>query len=224
MFEHGFVDDDSLGLARDDVHAALEACAPTRASTPTRVGLWFFSAGGLLMGSFLDPVPRRRGRASAGTYAAVATPTSTSTDLAQALDTAATSTVAAAAGAARARLRLDRAGHRRPARPLPAAGRPVDVIDVPGAHHGFETVDDTDESRAAVRASIDWWVDALAVILSSSAAVRAVPSAGPPAGWRDRVGRAARRTGCRAVPAPAPPTRRRSARTRARVRAGAWPR
>ncbi len=42
-----------------------------------------------------------------------------------------------------------------------AAGRSIDVIDVPGAHHGFETVDDTDESRAAVRASIDWWTDAL---------------------------------------------------------------
>lgn len=34
--------------------------------------------------------------------------------------------------------------------------RTVDVIEVPGGHHGFETVDDTDEARDAVRRSIDW--------------------------------------------------------------------
>ena len=37
-----------------------------------------------------------------------------------------------------------------------AAGRVVDVIEVPGAHHGFETVDDTDEARTAIRDSISW--------------------------------------------------------------------
>ncbi len=42
-----------------------------------------------------------------------------------------------------------------------AAGRPVDVIDVPGAHHGFENVDDTDASREAIRRSIAWWVERL---------------------------------------------------------------
>jgi acetyl esterase/lipase len=42
-----------------------------------------------------------------------------------------------------------------------AAGRPVDVIDVPGAHHGFETVDDTDEARTAIRDSIAWWAETL---------------------------------------------------------------
>ncbi len=42
-----------------------------------------------------------------------------------------------------------------------AAGRAVDVIDVPGAHHGFETVDDTDPARDAIRASVAWWADAL---------------------------------------------------------------
>jgi acetyl esterase/lipase len=39
--------------------------------------------------------------------------------------------------------------------------RAVDVIEVPGAHHAFETVDDTDEARDAVRRSIAWWAQAL---------------------------------------------------------------
>jgi hypothetical protein len=40
-------------------------------------------------------------------------------------------------------------------------GRTVDVIEVAGARHGFETVDDTDESREGVRRSISWWVENL---------------------------------------------------------------
>jgi hypothetical protein len=37
----------------------------------------------------------------------------------------------------------------------------VEVIDVPGACHGFETVDDTEESRDGVRRSVAWWAGAL---------------------------------------------------------------
>jgi dienelactone hydrolase len=37
----------------------------------------------------------------------------------------------------------------------------VDVIEVPGGHHGFETVDRTDEARDVVRRSIAWWAQAL---------------------------------------------------------------
>lgn len=32
-----------------------------------------------------------------------------------------------------------------------AAGAPVDLVDLPEAHHAFDTVDDTDASRAAIR-------------------------------------------------------------------------
>ena len=39
--------------------------------------------------------------------------------------------------------------------------RTVDVIEVPGGHHGFETVDDTDAVRDAVQRSIAWWAQAL---------------------------------------------------------------
>ena len=44
---------------------------------------------------------------------------------------------------------------------LDAAGRSVDVIDVPGAHHAFETVDDTEDAREGIRRSIAWWVRTL---------------------------------------------------------------
>jgi len=75
MFEHGFVDDESLGAARDDVQRALEALRAHARVDGDRVGLWFFSNGGLLMGSFLDPVPAGV-VAVAGTYTAPADPTS----------------------------------------------------------------------------------------------------------------------------------------------------
>ena len=45
MFEHGFVDDDTLGVARDDVAAALAALRADPRVDGDPVGLWFFSAG-----------------------------------------------------------------------------------------------------------------------------------------------------------------------------------
>jgi dipeptidyl aminopeptidase/acylaminoacyl peptidase len=160
MFEHGFVDDDTLGLARDHVRATLETLREDPRVDGGRIGLWCFSAGGLLMGSFLDPAPAGV-IAVAGTYAAVADPGLDETDLRQAVDTAATSTVP---------LLLVRPEHDfdwivtetdQLLERCAAAGRPVDVIDVPDGHHGFETVDDTDASRHAASRSIDWWLGVL---------------------------------------------------------------
>ena len=160
MFEHGFVDDDTLGLARDHVYAALSALRVNPRVDGDRVGLWFFSAGGLLMGSFLGD-PTSGVAAVAGTYAAVADPDLDDTDLLQAVDTAATSSLP---------LLLVRPEHdfdwiasatdellERCAQ----AGRDVDAIDVAEAHHGFENVDDTDASREAITRSIAWWARAL---------------------------------------------------------------
>ena len=99
--------------------------------------------------------------AVAGTYAMVADPDLDETDLAQARYVASTCTVS---------LLLVRPEHDFDwivpdtddllARCATAA-RPVDVIDVAGAHHGFETVDDTDEARNAISGSISWWSGAL---------------------------------------------------------------
>jgi dienelactone hydrolase len=160
MFEHGFVDDDSLGLARDHVATALEALRTDPRVDAGRIGLWFFSAGGLLMGSFLDPVPEGV-TAVAGTYAGVADPDLDGAEIRQAVDTAAGSAVP---------LLLVRPEHDfdwivsatdELIERCSSADRTVDVIEVAGAHHGFETVDDTDASREAVRRSIAWWVENL---------------------------------------------------------------
>ena len=160
MFEHGFVDDDSLPRARGDVRSALDLVRADPRIDSERIGLWFFSVGGLLMGSFLDPAPEGV-VAVGGTYTLVADPDLPATDLPQAIDTAPTSTVP---------MLLVRPEHDfdwiEPftddllARCV-AADRPVDVIDVPGAHHAFETVDDTDASRDAIRRSVAWFGDRL---------------------------------------------------------------
>ena len=160
MVEHGFVDDETLPRARDDVRAALAALRDDPRVDRDRVGLWFFSVGGLLMGSFLDPVPDGV-VAVGGTYPYLGDPDLDGTDLLQAVDVAPGSDVP---------LLLVRPEHDfdwivPPTDELlarcSAAGRQIDVIDVPGAHHAFETVDDTDASRNAVRRSVAWWADTL---------------------------------------------------------------
>jgi dipeptidyl aminopeptidase/acylaminoacyl peptidase len=160
MFEHGFVDDDTLPQARDDVASVLAVLRADPRVDGDRVGLWFFSAGGFLMGSFLEPVPDGV-IAVAGSYAAVGD--------AELPDLGLVDGIAAAPGS-EVPLLLVRPEHDFDwivpitddllAR-CRGAGRAVEVIEVPGAHHGFETVDDNDASREGVRGSIAWWVDAL---------------------------------------------------------------
>lgn len=161
MFEHGFVDDDSLPGARDDVRSTISALRDDPRVDGDRIGLWFFSAGGFLLGSFLDPVPDGV-VAIGGSYAAVGDPELTDLGLVDGIE---------AAPRTQAPLLLVRPEHDfdwivpitdELLTRCREAARDVDVIDVPGGHHGFETVDDTDEARAAVRASIDWWAEALA--------------------------------------------------------------
>lgn len=163
MFEHGFVDDDSLEAALSDVRRAWAELLEDPRVDPDRCGLWFFSAGGLLMGTPLADPAAWRAAAVAGTYAAVAIPDGEEIpgDLPEALGTAELSDVP---------LLLVRPEHDFDwiapftddllAR-CRSEGRAVDVIDVAGAHHGFETVDDTDAAREAIRASVSWWADAL---------------------------------------------------------------
>jgi dipeptidyl aminopeptidase/acylaminoacyl peptidase len=161
MFEHGFVDEDSLGTARDNIRAAAQALLDDPHVDPDRFGMWFFSAGGLFMGSVLADPPAWRLAAAAGTYAAVADPDLDDPDLPRASVTAERSDIP---------LLLVRPEHDFDwiveatddlLERCTTAGRAVDVIEVPGGHHGFETVDDTDESREAVRRSIAWWANAL---------------------------------------------------------------
>ena len=161
MFEHGFVDEKTLGTAQEnicDAAAALRAHPPL---DPDRFGMWFFSAGGLFMGSVLAEPSAWGVAAVAGTYAAVGHPDVDDLVLPPASVPAEFSDIPLLLVlpeydfdwivAASTEL-LDRCA---------AEHRAVDVIEVPGGHHGFETVDDTDEARDAVRRSIAWWVETL---------------------------------------------------------------
>ena len=161
MFEHGFVDDETLGKAQENIRDAVAALRVDPRVDPDRFGMWFFSAGGLFMGSVLAD-PRAWGVAAvAGTYAAPDDPDVDDPALLRATATAEVSDIPLLLVmpekdfdwivTASTEL-LERCGteHRR-----------VEVIDVPGGHHGFETVDDTGEARDAIRRSIVWWVQAL---------------------------------------------------------------
>ena len=160
MVEHGFASDETLPRARDDILAAIEALRADPAVDPTRVGLWFFSAGGLLLGSFLEPAPDGV-VAVAGSYAYVGDEELPELGLADGLRVVPRSGLP---------LLLVRPEHDfeefvavtdEVLAGCTAAGRPVDVLEVAGAHHAFETVDDTDAARAAIRDSVAWWVEQL---------------------------------------------------------------
>jgi acetyl esterase/lipase len=45
-----------------------------------------------------------------------------------------------------------------------AAGVPVELVDLPGAHHAFDTVDDTDASRDAIRRVLSFLREHLTVV------------------------------------------------------------
>ena len=160
MVEHGFADDESLPRARDDVRSALAALRADPRVDRDRVGLWFFSAGGFLMGSFLEPVADGV-IAVAGTYAAVGDPELPGLGLVDGTQAIPDSEVP---------LLLVRLEHDFDwIAPITddvllrcrEVGRVVTVIDVPGGHHGFETIDDTDEAHTAIRDSVSWFATVL---------------------------------------------------------------
>jgi acetyl esterase/lipase len=161
MFEHGFVDDESLGAARGNIRAAADAVRSDSRVDPERFGMWFFSAGGLFMGAVLADPSAWGLAAAAGTYAGVADPELDDPDLPPASATAEGSDIPMLLVRPEHDFDWIVTGTDDLLERCTAAGRAVDVIDVPGGHHGFETVDYTDQARDAVRRSIAWWVDAL---------------------------------------------------------------
>ncbi|MEU1759124.1 hypothetical protein ACFYPF_21260 [Micromonospora sp. NPDC005223] len=181
----------------DDMHAVAarvsDAAGQLRADPrvdPDRLGLWFFSGAGLLLGDWLrDPPAWLRGVAA--TYPLLAPlpgwpPVDPRFRPIDALDqptdrdgTAPPNPVSpddAAVDAtrveeaARPTLVLTRAGRERPeVAPTIEAftavarrrGIPLHVVDVPNGQHGFDALDHTEESRAAVRTARDSLLDLL---------------------------------------------------------------
>jgi dienelactone hydrolase len=156
MFEHGFVDDETLGTALADIHNAAAALRRDPRVDPDRFGMWFFSAGGLFMGAVLADPPAWGVAAVAGTYAAPGAPDVDNPDLPQATKTAELSDIPLLMVMPEKDFEWIVAASTELLERCATEGRAVDVIEVPGGHHGFETVDDTDEARNAIRDSIAW--------------------------------------------------------------------
>ncbi|MGW5237406.1 alpha/beta hydrolase family protein [Monashia sp. NPDC004114] len=161
MFEHGFVDDEALGTAQKNIRDAVAALRADPRVDPDRFGMWFFSAGGLFMGSVLAD-PRAWGVAAvAGSYAAPADPEVDDPDLLRATVTAELSDIPLLMVMPENDFEWIVTASTELLERCASAHREVDVIEVPGGHHGFETVDDTDDARDAVRRSIAWWAQVL---------------------------------------------------------------
>jgi acetyl esterase/lipase len=147
--------------AAADVQAAAEQLRSAAGVDPDRIALWFFSGAGLLAARWLEQAPPWL-RCLAATYPFFCRPA----ELPH-LRTAAD----AIACAPDLPVVLTRVGLERPELAeaveefVAAAGKAhanLEIIDVPNGHHGFDIIDRTDESRAAVRGALDRVVGHLA--------------------------------------------------------------
>jgi dienelactone hydrolase len=164
---------DQLAAAADDVEAAVGKLRTDPQVDPTRIALWFFSGAGLLAGEWLDSRPDWL-RCVALTYPRLATPPGTD-ELVSALEVIGKHQDLP--------VLLTKVGLEREELAAPveefisAGGAALDVIDVPTGHHGFDMLDHTDESRAAVTQALDW----AAAHLGAEPADLPIPAASPSA-------------------------------------------
>ncbi|WP_149182764.1 alpha/beta fold hydrolase [Streptomyces sp. TRM49041] len=154
--DHRLHDLSDYGRAAEDVAAAVELVRADPRVDADRVALWFFSAGGLLAADWLASPPPWL-RCVAATYPVLAPlPNWGLTD-------SPFRPAAAVRTSERLPVVLTRVGRESPEIAATveefltaAAGRavPVEVIDVPHGHHGFETIDHTEEARRAVEQAV----------------------------------------------------------------------
>jgi acetyl esterase/lipase len=142
--------------AAADVAAAAERARADPRVDPGRLALWFFSGGGLLLTDWLRDPPGWL-RCVAATYPVLAATPDAGVD-------PRFRPAAALAGCKDLPVVLTRAGLERPwiaatvTEFVAAAskhGTRLELIDVPNGHHGFDTLDHTDESRRAVEQALD---------------------------------------------------------------------
>ncbi|MFG3497762.1 alpha/beta hydrolase [Streptomyces sp. NPDC047928] len=154
--DHGLHDIADYARAADDVAAAVERVRADPRVDGERVALWYLSAGGLLSADALGAPPPWL-RCVAASYPILAPLPSWG------LSGSRFRPAEAVRNAGRLPVVLTRVGREWPEIAvtveefLTAAekcGAAVEVVDVPLGHHGFETVDHTDEARAAVRTAV----------------------------------------------------------------------
>jgi dienelactone hydrolase len=156
MFEHGYQGWDQVDRASADVVAAVDRARRHPSVDPDRVLLWFFSGGGVLAGRWLaDPPEWLAGVAL--TYPMLSHVEEVASDLVSPVD-AVRERVEVPVLLTRVEHEYDWIASSQAAfiDAAKASGTQVDVIDVAGAQHGFETVDDTDAARAAITEALAW--------------------------------------------------------------------
>ncbi len=142
--------------AAEDVAGAVETARADPRVDAERLAIWFFSGGGLLMGDWLRTPPAWL-RCVAATYPLLAAPAGGFID-------PRFRPAEAVGSAGQLPLVLTRVGRERPhiaptvnafVAAARAAGARLEVIDVPGGQHGFDHLNDTDESRTAITSAMD---------------------------------------------------------------------
>ncbi|UQI49103.1 alpha/beta fold hydrolase [Streptomyces sp. HU2014] len=154
MVDHGLHDLADYPVAASDIAAAVERVRADPRVDASRVALWFFSAGGLLCADWLANPPSWL-RCVGATYPILAPmpnwgfPADSRFRPVEAVRSAGDlPVVLTRVGQERAEIAATVAEFLASAS---ASGACVDVVDIPSAHHGFETVDVNDETRAGVR-------------------------------------------------------------------------
>ncbi len=155
-FDHPFSSVDAWPKAQVEIERVVEATRARPDVDPDRIVVWGFSGGGTLLGRWITrPEPWLRGVAA-------------SYPLCRPLDelpVAPVTMAAAVLSAGDLPLLLTRVGRERDeiaetvaefVEAADEAGARLDVIDVPDGHHGFDQLADTEESRRAIRAAMDW--------------------------------------------------------------------
>jgi dienelactone hydrolase len=154
--DHRLYDVSDYPRAAADVAAAVETVRNDPRVDADRVALWFFSGGGLLLADWLREPPGWL-RCVAASYPALAPLPGWEVDRRF-------RPAEAVAKAGDLPIVLTRVGRERP--PLAAAvgafvdaarrcGAQLEIIDVPEGLHAFDMLNDTDESRQAVRRALD---------------------------------------------------------------------
>lgn len=147
MFEHRFVEDADVDAASADVATAVAQARELAEVDADRIALWFFSGGGRLSLPWLREPPSWL-RCVALSYPVLPEgPWPVSPQLPIVLT--------------RCGLERPELGERVDGLINESVGAKVHVVDVANGHHAFDIVDDTDDSRRAIRAAVDAVVSAV---------------------------------------------------------------
>ncbi|BCJ46120.1 hypothetical protein GCM10010168_50690 [Actinoplanes ianthinogenes] len=154
VVDHRMDSPDMYAVGAAQVEAALESLRSDDRVDESRLALWFFSGGSLLAADWLREPPSWL-RALAFSYPLLAPfpgwPVEPRFD-----------PIGAVAQAGELPIVLTRVGQEDAGIAgtveafVEAAGKAnLEIVDVPGGHHSFDVVDDTEESRAAINRAVD---------------------------------------------------------------------